>query len=84
MGTSSPTDVDLHARLRRQEVITELSQQALAGTDFDGLCRDATAAVAETLDTEYCVVLERVPDGNEGVCRAGVGCTAGSSGTRPS
>ncbi|WP_226040126.1 PAS domain-containing protein [Natrinema sp. DC36] len=80
MGTSSPTDADLHARLRRQEVITELSQQALAGADFDGLCRDATAAVAETLDTEYCVVLERLPDGKKGVCRAGIGCTAGAVG----
>ncbi|PGF15704.1 PAS domain-containing sensor histidine kinase [Natrinema sp. CBA1119] len=80
MGAPSPTDVDLHERLRRQEVIAELSQQALSRTDLDGLYRDATAAVAETLDTDYCVVLERVPDGNEGVCRAGVGCTAGAVG----
>ncbi|QLK24811.1 PAS domain-containing protein [Natrinema zhouii] len=80
MGASSPTDADLHARLRRQEIITELSQQALAGTDIKRLYRDATAAVAETLDTEYCVVLERLPDGTEGVCRAGVGCTAGAVG----
>ncbi|SEQ89610.1 PAS domain-containing protein [Natrinema salaciae] len=75
MGASSPTDADLHARLRRQEVVTELSQRALTTTDLDQLCDDATTAVAETLDTEYCAVIERATDENDGVFRAGVGCT---------
>ncbi|WP_265109804.1 PAS domain S-box protein [Halosolutus halophilus] len=77
MGSSSPTDATHHTRIRRQEVVSELGQQALETDDLDQLLHDATAAVAETLDTEYCGVLELVPGEDEGVLRRGVGWQAG-------
>ncbi|WP_435146023.1 PAS domain-containing protein [Halobaculum sp. P14] len=70
---SSSSDAALRARIRQQEVVAELGQQALETDDLDGLMRDAVAAVAETLDNEYAKVLELLPDGNELVLRHGVG-----------
>ncbi|SEW23415.1 PAS domain-containing protein [Natrinema salifodinae] len=73
MGASSPTDVDLQRRVRRQEVVTELSQQALATADLEQLFSDATAAIAETIGADYCGVFELLPEGDEGVLEQGVG-----------
>ncbi|MFC4437863.1 MULTISPECIES: PAS domain-containing protein [Natrialbaceae] len=74
--TSSPyTDADsaVHARIRQQEVVAELGQQALETDDLDRLMHDAAVAVAETLDVEYATVLELSPGGDEVVLRHGVG-----------
>ncbi|QCJ47861.1 PAS domain-containing protein [Haloprofundus sp. MHR1] len=73
MDTSSSADGELRSRVRQQEVVAELGQQALEADDLDALMRDATAAVAETLDCEYCKVLELLPDGETLFLRQGVG-----------
>jgi hypothetical protein len=39
MGSSSSTDAELRARVRRQEVVTDLGQQALETDDLDQLVR---------------------------------------------
>ncbi|MBZ6495221.1 PAS domain S-box protein [Natrinema longum] len=72
MGSSS-TDADHRARLRRQEVVADLSQQALETGDLDTVLEDAAAAVAATLDVEYCAVFERPVDGTDAVLRQGAG-----------
>ncbi|PCR92133.1 PAS domain S-box protein [Natrinema ejinorense] len=72
MGSSS-TDADHRARLHRQAVVADLSQQALETGDLDGLLEDAAAAVAATLDVEYCAVLERPGDGTDAVLKQGAG-----------
>ncbi|WP_226482579.1 PAS domain S-box protein [Natrinema amylolyticum] len=81
MGASSPTDADLRTRVRRQEVISDLSQQALETDDIDRLLRDAVAAVSETMNAERCHVLELLPDENAGILRHGVGREAGAVGS---
>jgi PAS domain S-box-containing protein len=75
MGSSSSTDPDTQPDVRKQEVIAELGQRALETDDFDQLFRTATTAVAETLDDEYCGVIEieGTPDGDELRLRASAG-----------
>ncbi|WP_254762750.1 PAS domain S-box protein [Natrinema marinum] len=80
MGPSSPRDPTHGAWLRQQQVVADLSQQALETDDLEELYRDATAAVAETLGTEYAAVFELLPGGAESVLRAGVGWSEGSIG----
>ncbi|QSW99231.1 PAS domain-containing protein [Haloterrigena alkaliphila] len=74
MPSSPYVDVDSDAdtRIRQQEVVADLGQRALEADDLDGLLREATAAVAETLGTEYASVLEVVP-GDDALLRHGVG-----------
>ncbi|RQH01471.1 ATP-binding protein [Natrarchaeobius oligotrophus] len=69
----SDLDSDVRTRIRQQEVVAELGQQALETDDLDRLMHDATAAVAETLDNEYAKVLELLPGGDELLLRRGVG-----------
>ncbi|MFC6718381.1 ATP-binding protein [Natrialbaceae archaeon GCM10025810] len=73
MSSSSEAESELQDRIRQQEVVANLGQQALEGDDLDQLMHDASAAVAETLDTEYCKVLEVLPGGDEVLLREGVG-----------
>jgi len=49
---------ELERRVRQQAVVTELGQRALEGHDLDGLMAEAAERVAETLDTDYCKVLD--------------------------
>ncbi|ADB59417.1 multi-sensor signal transduction histidine kinase [Haloterrigena turkmenica DSM 5511] len=72
MGSSS-TDADHRAQLHRQEVVADLSQQALETGDLDGVLADAALAITETLDIEYCSVFELRPDRTAAVLRAGAG-----------
>ena len=74
--TSSPdpdTDPPVHDRIRQQEVVAELGQQALETDDLDQLMETTVTAVAETLDLEYAKVLELLPSGDEMVLREGIG-----------
>ncbi|MFC4436514.1 MULTISPECIES: ATP-binding protein [Natrialbaceae] len=75
MNNSPQTDVDaaVHTRIRQQEVVAELGQQALETDDLDQLMHDTSVAVAETLDNEYAKVLELLPGGDEVFLRQGVG-----------
>jgi len=71
MDTSSRSE--LNTRIRQQEVVAELGQQALEEDDLDQLMHDAAVAVAETLDNDYCKVLELLPGGDEVFLQQGVG-----------
>ncbi|MEW6493233.1 MAG: PAS domain S-box protein [Cyanobacteriota bacterium] len=64
---------ELRARARQQEAIAQLGQQALSGIDLTTLMQEATSAIAQTLDVEYCKVLELLPSGDALLLRAGVG-----------
>ena len=60
-------------RGRRNEIVAAISRQALSNTDIDALLRDTVARVAETLGTEYCKVLQFLPDGTKSLLRAEIG-----------
>ncbi|MEK7219977.1 MAG: PAS domain S-box protein, partial [candidate division NC10 bacterium] len=70
----------LTVRVRQQAAVAELGQRALAATDLSTLMNQAVACVAQTLGTEYCKVLELLPDGTALLLRAGVGWKDGSVG----
>ncbi|TYL37557.1 histidine kinase [Natronococcus pandeyae] len=73
MTSTSDSHRDLYSRVHQQEVVAELGKHALETDDLDRLLHDASAAVAETVDTEYATVLELLPAGDEAVLRQGVG-----------
>jgi PAS domain S-box-containing protein len=64
---------ELRDRVRQQQAVTDLGQRALQNSDLDALLAEATEVVAETLDTDYCKVLELDPDAQELRLRQGVG-----------
>ena len=72
MGSTPEAEAELQTRIRQQEVVTDLGQQALEDDDLDQLMHDASVAVAETLDNDYCKVLELLPS-EEVFLRQGVG-----------
>jgi PAS domain S-box-containing protein len=67
----------LQARVCQQEAITALGLRALADTDLSTLLHETVLRTAQTLDVEYCKVLELLPDGNALLLRAGVGWQEG-------
>ncbi|MCU4972616.1 PAS domain-containing protein [Halobacteria archaeon AArc-m2/3/4] len=82
--TSSPrSDADpaVRTRIRRQETIAEFGQRALETDSLDELLRDASTAVADTLETEYASVLESHPDDETALLRQGVGWRDGLVGS---
>jgi PAS domain S-box-containing protein len=64
---------ELEQRVRQQEVVAELGERALEDPDLDALLADATEQVAETLDSDYCKVLDLDADAEELLLRQGVG-----------
>ncbi|WP_265110200.1 PAS domain-containing protein [Halosolutus halophilus] len=81
MAASDPSASHLRSRVRQQEVVAELGQQALECDDIDRLLHDATVAVRDALEAEYCKVLERCPGGDEVRLRRGVGWQDGLVGS---
>jgi len=81
MGSMTEADSDAHTRIRQQEVLADLGQQALESDDLDQLMHDAAVAVAETLDNEYAKVLELLPGGDAVFLRQGVGWREGLVGS---
>ncbi len=67
----------LEAYANRQAVVAELSQMALAGTDLSTLMDSSVSSIAQSLNVEYCKVLELLPDGDTLLLRAGVGWQQG-------
>ena len=61
----------------QQAVVAELGQSALVGIELNELMEKCVDRVAETMDVEYCKVLELFPDGEVLMLRAGVGWRAG-------
>ncbi|MBR8834528.1 MAG: GAF domain-containing protein [Stigonema ocellatum SAG 48.90 = DSM 106950] len=70
--------LEVHAK--RQALVAELSQMALAGIDLPTLMHQTVSLVAESLKVEYCKILELLPDGNTLLLRAGVGWQQGQVG----
>jgi PAS domain S-box-containing protein len=64
---------ELEARVRQQEVVTELGHRALENRDLDALMAAAVERIAETLDHDYCKVLDLDADAEELLLRQGVG-----------
>ncbi len=63
--------------VRQQRTITFLGHKALLNHDLTDLMNEVVRKIAETLDNEYCKVLELLPDGKEMLLRAGVGWKEG-------
>ena len=71
----------LLTRSFQQTVVSALGQFALVSNDFSALLNQAVMLVAQTLEVEYCHVLELQPSGRSLLLRAGVGWKPGSVGT---
>jgi GAF domain-containing protein len=63
-------------RERQQASIAKLGQRALAGVDLPALMDEAVELVSETLEIEYCQILELLPDVDTLRLRAGWGWPA--------
>ncbi|MFC3958372.1 bacterio-opsin activator domain-containing protein [Halovivax cerinus] len=63
----------LRKRVEQQNVVATIARRALEMHDVDELLDDVTTLVAETLDTEYCKVLDLDEDGEELQLCEGVG-----------
>ncbi len=70
-------EISLRAHDRQQAALAELGQQALAGLDFYTLLDKTAVRVADALETEYCKILELLPDGKTLLLRAGFGWKEG-------
>jgi PAS domain S-box-containing protein len=69
-------DETVRARARQQAVVAGLGQKALAGVEAATLMEAAASLVAQTLDVEYCRLLELQPDGQTLTVRASYGWPA--------
>src|SRR6266404_302321 len=67
----------LLGRSLQQTVVAALGQFALVSTDFPALLNQVVMLVSQTLEVEYCNVLELLPDGEAMVLRAGIGWKPG-------
>jgi signal transduction histidine kinase/HAMP domain-containing protein len=64
-------------RTHQQTVVAALGQFALVATDLAPLLNQAVMLVAQTLEVEYCSVLELLPNGKNFFLRAGFGWKEG-------
>jgi len=71
----------LKKQIRAQDVITDLGQYALEQENVDALMARAAELVAETLDNDYCKVLDLSLEENQLLVRQGVGWQDGVAGT---
>ena len=67
------TRAELELRAHQQAVVAELGIKAFQITDIQSFMDDIVRAVAESLDVEYCKVLELLPGGEHLLLRAGTG-----------
>ncbi len=72
---------ELRSRLRQEAVVVQLGQHALAGAELSLLLDEAVARTAQTLEVEYCKVLELLSGGKELLLRSGVGWQEGLVGS---
>ncbi|HSF59623.1 MAG TPA: PAS domain S-box protein, partial [Candidatus Binatia bacterium] len=68
---------EIQARARQQAAVVQVGQCALGLDDLLVLMDEVCVIVAETLNVEYCKVLELLPDGNSLLLRAGFGWKEG-------
>lgn len=67
------TQKELQIPVNQQTVIAHLEQLALRARSLDELSNEGVKLVAQTLDVEYCKVLELLPGGKELLLRSGGG-----------
>ncbi len=67
----------IHLRARQQAAVAYLGQQALAETDLSALMDKAAVLIAQTLEVDYCQLLELLPSGHAFMLRAGFGWQPG-------
>jgi len=67
----------LLSRALQQTVVAALGQFALINSDFKAMLEQAVMLAAQTLEVEFCEVLELSPDGARLLLRAGVGWKRG-------
>ena len=72
----------LQARLRQQAALAEISQAALAATSFDTLLDRVVSVVADTLNTEFTLIGQLLPNTQTLLLRAGSGWPPGEIGQR--
>jgi PAS domain S-box-containing protein len=72
------SEIRLLARL--QTVVARLGQWALRSDRYEDVLDEAVTLVAQSLDVEYCNVMELLPGGEEFLLRAGVGWKEGCVG----
>ncbi len=70
----------LAAQTKQQATVAALGQQALEDGNVHKLMDEAVKRVAETLDVEFCKVLELLPDGKKLLLCSGVGWKEGLAG----
>ena len=71
----------LRDRIHQQEMVADMGQRALHENDLDRLLADGVELVAETLDSDYCKVLDLDENGEELLLRQGVGWDDGVVGS---
>jgi diguanylate cyclase (GGDEF)-like protein/PAS domain S-box-containing protein len=71
----------IHLRARQQAAVAYLGQQALAETDLSALMDKAAVLIAQTLEVDYCQLLELLPSGHAFLLRAGFGWQPGLVGS---
>ncbi len=80
MSDAARARAELQVRVRQQEIVAALGMRGLAGGDPRDLIEDAVSLVAETLEVEFCQVLELQPEGRF-LMAAGVGWADGVIGS---
>ena len=70
----------LEAQARQQAAVAQLGQRALSELALESLIHEAVHLVAQTLDVEFCELLELLPDGESLILRDGIGWREGSIG----
>ena len=66
-------DLLLSAKVKQQASLAKLGQLALLNKDISALMDETVALVAQSLDVEFCHILEILPSGSAMLLRAGVG-----------
>jgi len=70
-------EAELKSRARQQEAIAYLGQQALSGLELSALMDETVTLIAQTLEVEYCKILELLKEGDSLLLRSGVGWQSG-------
>jgi signal transduction histidine kinase/HAMP domain-containing protein len=76
-AASERAERDLRTRAQQQTAVAALGQFALTSNDFEALMEQAVMMVAETLEVEFCEILELAPDASRLTLRAGTGWKEG-------
>ncbi len=67
----------LQERIKQQATVAEVGQLALAADELGWFMNKVVSAIAQTLDIDYCKILELLPDGETLFLKAGVGWHSG-------